>query len=262
MTTDRNRSAVHRLTRKLAVGVGLLATLGPGCRTGVPASTLSTDELVAARTHLTRALPGDLAALYRLRVPSSGGLRLAIVTAADDGRVTISEPFGSALSLTAWSGFDSAEVFDLRRGCRFRTDDVSGVLGVGNLPLPQMARLLAGRLPAIEGDRIETRGDGRLRISGSAWEGLAEIRDDPFRVVGVEDLSGGKGGGWQVELRDHTSSVPGWLRVQGAEGRWAELELVRLEWHQKAELPTVPEFPPCEGGRPEPSGVSDPPPGD
>jgi hypothetical protein len=75
----------------------------------------------------------------------------------------------------------------------------------------------------------------------------------------VEDLSGDRGGGWRVELRDHSSSVPGWLRVRGANGRWAELELVRLEWHQDAGLPPVPELPPCAEGRRKPRGVPDPP---
>jgi hypothetical protein len=203
------------------------------------------DEVAAAVEHLSRALPDDLAALYRLRVKSSGGLRLSVATAADEGRVTISEPFGAALSLTAWSGAAPAEVFDLRHGCRFATDDLSGVLGVGNLPLPHMVRLLAGRLPAIEGDTIEVGNDGRIRVTGPTWRGAVDLEQDPWRVVGVEDLSAGTGAGWRVNLRDHTSSVPGWLRVLGADGRWAELELVRLEWHQGAGLPPVPELPLC-----------------
>ena len=140
-------------------------------------------------------------------------------------------------------------MFDLRHGCRFTTDDLSGVLGVGNLPLPHVALLLGGRLPAIEGDQIEIQEDGRLRVAGPAWQGLVELADDPLRVVVVEDQSAGPGSGWRVELRDHTSSLPGWLRVRDTEGRWAELELVRLEWHQEADLPPVPELPPC-GGEP------------
>ncbi len=246
MTTEWGSGTAWRLACA-ALGAVLLATFGSGCRSAAPAPSITQDRLATAATHLARALPGDLAALYRLRVRSSGGLRLSVTTAADDGRVTISEPFGSALSLTAWSGVGSAEVFDLDEGCQFTTDDLSGVLGVGNLPLPQLVRLLAGRLPAIEGDQIEIQGHGRLRVSGSKWEGVVEIADEPLRVVGVEDLTGGEGDGWQVELRDHSGSVPGWLRVRGAHGRWAELELVRLEWHEDAELPPLPKMPACGG---------------
>jgi hypothetical protein len=257
MTTERSPRGARRLAW-VAIVAGLLTTFGSGCRSAAPAPAMTSEHLAAATSHLARSLPGDLAALYRLRVPSSGGLRLSIATAADEGRVTISEPFGSALSLTVWSGVGSAEVFDLKEGCRFTTDDLSGVLGVGDLPLPQLVRLLGGRLPAIEGDRIEIQGDDRLRVSGSVWQGLVEIADDPFRVIGVEDLSGDRGGGWRIELRNHSSSVPGWLRVRGASRRWAELELVRLEWHQDAELPPVPELPPCAEGRRKPRGTPEP----
>lgn len=257
MATDRHPGAARRLAH-VAIGVGLSALIGASCRTASPPPPEVELDLDAAVTRLSRALPGDLVALYRLRVPSSGGLRLSIATASDEGRVTISEPFGAALSLTAWSGARSAEVFDLRHGCRFMTDDLSGVLGVGNLPLPHMARLLGGRLPAIEGDEIEVRQDGRLRVVGPAWQGLVELADDPLRVVGVEDQSAAAEMRWRVELRDHTSSVPGWLRVRGAEGRWAELELVRLEWNQDADLPPVPELPACGGEPRKRVGSSDP----
>lgn len=252
MATERDpRSALA------ATVVFLAVALGAGCRTSSPPRSQPPSDLAEAVRQLSRALPGDLAALYRLRVPSSGGLRLSIVTAAQDGRVTISEPFGAALSLTAWSGSRSAEVFDLRRGCRFAADDLSGVLGVAHLPLPHMVRLLGGRLPAIEGDRIDIQQDGRLRVSGPKWRGLVELASDPLRVVSVEDLSSGDEMGWRVELRDHTSSVPGWLKVWGSDGRWAELELVRLEWPDNAHLPPVPELPVCVGDRRQRSGLSD-----
>jgi len=177
--------------------------------------------------------------------------------------VTISEPFGSAVSLTAWSGTTPPTVFDLQQGCRFVTDDVSGVLGVGSLPLPQAVRLLGGRLPTVEGDRVEILEDGRLRVEGDRWHGLVVLDDDPWRVTAVEDLSAGEGRGWRARLRDHTSSLPGWLRVTGVEGRWAELELVRLEWDSVDELPEVPDVPWCprpssqQGGKAGPSSDGD-----
>ena len=235
----------------MVLAAGLAAIAATGCRTGAPAPAMTSDRLAAATTQLARPLPADLAALYRLRVPSTGGLRLSVATAGDEGRVTISEPFGSAVSLTAWSGVGPPEVFDLKEGCRFTRGDLSGVLGVGNLPLPQLVRLLAGRLPAVEADSIEVRDDGRLHISGGEWRGLVDLADNPVRVLAVRDLSGGGGGGWRVELREHSSSVPGRLRVVGSDERWAELELVRLEWHRDAVLPPVPELPPCAGGPPE-----------
>ncbi len=257
MATECNPRTANRLAGA-ALGIVLAATLVSGCRSASPSQPMSSGDVAAAVAHLSRALPGDLAALYRLRVPSSGGLRLSIATAGDEGRVTISEPFGSALSLTAWSGVRSAEVLDLRKGCRFTTDGLSGVLGIGNLPLPHVVRLLAGLLPVIEGDRIDIQEDGRVRVAGQVWQGLVELADHPMRVVAVEDLSGGPGMGWRAELRDHTSSVPGWLRVRGREGRWAELELVRLEWHRGAALPPVPELPSCEEEPPGRRGRSDP----
>jgi len=190
-----------------------------------------------------------MAALYKLRVRATGGLRLSVLTVGDAGRVTISEPFGSAVSLTAWSGRRPPQVFDLRQGCRFTTTDLSGVLGVSNLPLPQAIRILAGRLPALEDDTIEARDDGRLLISGPHWSGLVTLESDPWRVISVEDVTTGEGDGWKVVIRDHTVSIPGWLRVKGADGRWAELELVRLQWNTVTELPPVPEIDPCEGSR-------------
>jgi hypothetical protein len=188
-----------------------------------------------------------MAALYRLRVRATGGLRLSVLTVADAGRVTISEPFGSAVSLTAWQGQRMPVVFDLRERCRFTTTNLSGVLGVSNLPLPQAIRILGGRLPAVEGDRVEVREDGRLRVEGPAWSGLVSVMPEPWRVVAVEDVTEGEGSGWRVELRDHTVSIPGWLRVNGADGRWAELELVRLQWNTATELPQLPNMEPCGG---------------
>jgi hypothetical protein len=192
-------------------------------------------------------LPGNLAALYRLRVPSSGGLRLSVLTAGSNGRVTISEPFGSAVSLTAWSGGSWSEVFDLREGCRFATEDLSGVLGVTTLPLPQAVRLLGGRLPAVADDRVEPSSPRQLRVDSRSWRGLVTLAPGPWRVIAVEEIPPQGRPGWRAQLRDHSVSVPGWIRVKGADGRWAELELVRLEWPAARELPPTPELPQCGG---------------
>jgi hypothetical protein len=170
---------------------------------------------------------------------------LSVLTAAGSGRITISEPFGSAMSLTAWTGQSTPEVFDLRERCRFTTEDLSGVLGVGNLPLPQSVLLLGGRLPSLAGDRIELTDDGRLRVVGRSWEGVITIEPEPWRVTAVEDVPADGSSGWRARLTDHTSSVPGKVRVTGVDGRWAELELVRLEWNVNEELPPVPELPLC-----------------
>ena len=53
--------------------------------------------------------------------------------------------------------------------------------------------------------------------------------------------------GWRIELEDHTSSVPGRIRVTNPDGRWVKLELARLEWPDDAPLPEVPDFPRCDG---------------
>ncbi len=224
------------------MGCVLLAALA--CRTASSPPPLERRQLETARKELARPLPGNLAALYRLRVPSSGGLRLSVLVVGDQGRVTISEPFGSAVSLTSWSGSSTPEVYDLKEGCRFTTHDLSGVLGVGNLPLPQAVRLLGGRLPAVEGDTVEPADDGRLWVVAPRWTGKVTVASDPWRVVRVEDTTDGDPA-WSAQLRDHTSTVPGWIRVKGVDGRWAELELVRLEWTTATELPPAPELPPC-----------------
>jgi hypothetical protein len=229
-----------------------------GCGSTAPPQVTEHGQLEAARAALSRPTPGNLAALYRLRVPASGGLRLSVLTLADSGRVTISEPFGSAVSLTAWTGGSLPEVFDLRERCRFTTDDLSGVLGVGNLPLPQAVRLLAGRLPAVGGDRVEVAAEGRLRVISPSWRGLVTIAADPWRVTVLEDITGAGPPGWRVQLRDHTSSVPGRLRVKGTDGRWAELELVRLEWNSASELPPVPDLARCGDAAGRRSHLADP----
>jgi len=246
-TSDPKIGRLHGFWAILAV-VCLLPLL-TGCRSTPIPTPQSTKGIEEARDELFGPLPGDMAALYKLRVRATGGLRLSVLTLADAGRVTISEPFGSAVSLTAWRGQLMPVVFDLRERCRFTTNDLSGVLGVSNLPLPQAIRILAGRLPAVEGDRVEVREDGRLRIEGPTWSGLVSVMPEPWRVVAVEDVTEGEGTGWRVVLRDHTISIPGWVRVKGADGRWAELELIRLQWNTATELPQLPNIEPCGGTR-------------
>jgi len=213
-----------------------------GCRSVAP--PLGAADLEAAQLRLNRPLPGNPAALYHLRVPSSGGLRLSLLTSGGAGRLTVSEPFGSALSLTAWTGVGPSTFFDLRQGCRLEAADLEQILGIAVMPLPQAVRLLGGRLPATDGDRISIRSDGRLLIEGAGWKALVEVEPEPWRVMSVAEEKAG-GGGWTIELSDHTASVPGVVRVQRENGRWAELELVQLEWNTANELPPLPEMPAC-----------------
>jgi len=233
------------VTRVLVVCV-VVFVVSYGCRsTGhVPPSDL---DLVSAVELLRRPLPGDLAALYRLRVPRSGGLRMSILTLAGSGRLTVSEPFGSTLSVTAWSSDGAGEVYDLREGCRFAADDVAAILGAGRLPLPQAVRLLGGRLPAMPGDDIRPMSGGRVAVEGKGWACVATLRHDPWRVVRVDDLDRDEEGAWRLELSEHTSSLPGWVRVERGDGRWAELRLIKLQWDTAQELPELPQLPSCDG---------------
>ena len=161
--------------------------------------------------------------------------------------MTVSEPFGSAVSITAWSGLDSPDFFDLREGCRLEALGLTQALGVGALPLPQAVLLLGGRLPAGEGDEVVAGEDGRIVVRGRGWSANVEIAADPWRVVQVEDAES-IAPTWRLSLSDHSSSVPGAMRIEKADGRWAELELVRLEWKDGEDLPPLPELPLCVRG--------------
>lgn len=193
---------------------------------------------------LNRPLTGDPAALYRLRVSSSGGLRMSVLTSGEDGRLTVSEPFGAAVSLTSWSGSRQPTFFDLREGCQIEGMDLEQALGVAAMPLPQAVRLLSGRLPATGEDWVAPREDGRVLVEGLDWAALVTVAADPWRVVLVEQIDT-EDRGWRFELSDHSLSVPGFVRVENADGRWAELELVRLEWSEGGELPSLPDLPLC-----------------
>jgi hypothetical protein len=193
---------------------------------------------------LRRPLQGDPAALYRLRIPAAGGLRLAILVAGERGRMTISEQFGSAATITAWVGHGGSTVYDLREGCRIDGADVSDLLGVTALPMPQAIRLMVGRLPALPGDEVWVRPDGSVVVDGGSWTALVTVRSDPWRVVEVRDGADPESG-WRITISDHSSTVPSDLRVRKPGGRWAELELIRLEWQERNDLPALPDLPVC-----------------
>lgn len=229
-----------------AAGLMVCALTGVGCRTAsVPRPDLDAAALAGAVEVLDRPLPADMAALYRLRVPASGGLRLAVLQHGQAGRMTVSEPFGSAVSVTSWSAGGRSVFFDLREGCRLEAEGVASVLGVTAMPMPQAVRLLGGRLPAAGDDRVVARDDGRLEVMGAGWSALLTVAPEPWRVLEVRELTA-TGEGWRLRLDEHSGSVPGHVRVDGRDRGWAELDLVRLEWGSDAPLPPEPELPPCQ----------------
>jgi hypothetical protein len=243
MNIRNSRSPLSRTRSAVLVVLSTMFTFsGVGCSS--TAGVTVPLDLEAAIERLRRPLPGDPAALYRLRVSTSGGLRMAVLTSGEEGRLTVSEPFGSAVSLIAWSGSLPPTFFDHREGCRLDAADLELVLGVGTMPPPQAVRLLGGRLPAIANDRVVASGDGRILIEGRGWAAQAVVDSDPWRVVSVEEV-GDRRSGWRLELSDHTYSVPGRIRVENGDGRWAELELVRLEWNEGGDLPSLPDLRPC-----------------
>ena len=229
-----------------AVLLSMIAGAAVGCSsTGGP--SLDDERMADGVSVLSRPLPGDLAALYRMRVPKTGGLRLAVVTAGGEGRMTISEPFGSAVSLTAWSGDGSSVHFDMEQGCRRDVADLRQVLGLRALPLAQAVRLLGGRLPVGPGDDVTLVEGSGIEVRGDGWGARVRLAVDPWRVLEVAEIGARDDDGWLIELADHTSSVPGRIRVTNADGRWAELDLSRMEWPEGAVLPHLPNFPHCGG---------------
>ncbi len=233
----------QRLLRHTVIVVGLATAVGlAACRSaGTP--VLSSAELHAGVSVLSRPLTGDLAALYRLTVPSSGGLRLSILTHGRAGRLTVSEPFGSAISLAAWGV--KTQLFDLRHGCRLEATQRQALFFEGRMPLEELARLLGGRLPSGPGDRIVVQPDGQVVILGHAWSCRVRLARNPWRVTYVEGPAGTAEARWHIRLGQHTSSLPGFLRAEWGHRKWAELKLVRLQWNTVRALPPVPELPPC-----------------
>jgi len=224
----------------VAALVGLVA-----CRTTTELTAVSPDELEQAMDELEAPLPGDVMALYRLRARLSGNLRLSLQTRGAAGRLSISEPFGSALSLGAWDDASSLELADLKQGCRVLVRDLSSLLGGSGLPMPQAVRLLGGKLPAVATDQRTLLSEGRVLITGQGWAAVVTVQPSPWRVVAVssppQDVVR-----WRVDLTAHQGSVPGAVRFEHSSGSWAELTLIRLEWRTPERLPRIPELPWCE----------------
>ncbi len=233
-----------------AFGVVALLILIPGAvgcsSAGTTSSGADAQQMIEAIERLDRPMVGDMAALYDLRVARSGGMRLSVVTAGRAGRLTISEPFGSAVSLTAWDADSPTVFFDMEQGCRREVRDLEDILGVGALPLEGAARLLGGRLPTTGGGVVRLDGDGAVEILEDDFVATVLLDSDPWRVVEVWVNRDDRGDGWHLELGSHASSVPGTIRIENPDGRWAVLELKRLEWPTGATLPDLPNnFPPC-----------------
>ena len=228
---------------RLALALGLAVV---GCRStsSPPAAVLTGSELESAVRALAGGPASDVTALYRLRVPRASGLRAALRTSGPAGRLTVSDPFGSAVSLVAWSDGDRGDVFDLEEGCRVPDVDLAAVLGVGRLPLEPMLRLLVGRLPAAEGDAVSAA-DGGFVVRGLAWQARVEVAPGPWRVTRVVGQAGGRHDAWRIALASHHGAVPGEIRIDRDDGRWARLELVRLVLGPVAALPDLPDLPDC-----------------
>ena len=215
------------------------------CRTVPPPEPLSPAQVRDAVTTLRRPLSADLAALYRLRVPSASNLRLSVLTLGPAGRLSINGAFGAAQTLLSWTGGAPPVLYDLRHGCRLEAANVSALLGVTDLPLPQAILLLAGRLPALPDDEVRGLPDGRLLVQGVTWACVVSVRPEPWRVSAVEQVPARGSEGWSITVRDHALAVPSELRLEHPEGDWAELKLVGLQWNVNESLPELPELPLC-----------------
>ena len=244
-TMLHSRSCRHRALG--AVALLILIQGAVGCSsTRTSSNGADSQQLIEAIERLDRPTAGDMAALYDLRVARSGGLRLSMVTAGRAGRLTISEPFGSAVSLTAWEADSPTVFFDMEKGCRREVQDLEDILGVGALPLEPAARLLGGRLPTTGGGEVRPDGDGAVEVIEDEFVATVRLVSDPWRVVEVWVNQDDRADGWRLELGSHASSVPGTIRIEDPDGRWAELVLKRLEWPTGATLPGLPNFPPCD----------------
>ena len=241
------RQALGVWARLSACGLVLFGVVLIGCVTSSGREApLTAARLSEGVDRLMRPLPGNPVAMYRVRVPESGGLRLVVQTTDDGGRFLVSEPFGAAVALTTWdAGSGSAQLYDLKAGCALPGTALP-VLELEDLPPDDLVRVLGGKLPtAVGGEPCRVVGPR----SGAAADVqtptcVAQIASDPWRVV---ELRGGEGArSWRVELEEHTVSVPGTIRVEWGGGEWAELELVRLEWDTLAQLPDPPDLPPCQ----------------
>lgn len=227
------------------LAVVAVVVIAAGCRSTSPQAqgrSWSPDWSDRAVEVLGRPLPGPMAALYRMRVPSTGGLRLGIiVTGNGHGRMTISEPFGAAVMIAGWDNQREAEVFDLEEGCRLSREQAMAAMGLGALPLDRATRLLGGRLPDRFGDEFRQKQEGVLVITGPDFRAEIEVDAEPWRVVAVRSA------GYTVELDKHTSSLPGRLRIKNRDGDSAELILGTLKWEGPDDLSPLPVLPVCGG---------------
>ena len=237
------RSTLCRSAAALALFLGL--GFATGCRSTAADVPLGEERIAEAQAALGKPMSGDMAALYHLRIPSSGGLRLSVVQLGSSGRLTVSDQFGAMISLVTWGNAGGTGFYDMREGCRIRGGDLSSILGVSAMPPPQVVRLLGGRLPASGGDLVSPTDDGRMTVVGDDWSATVTVMPDPWRIVAVDGPARSGAGGWRIRLKQHSGSLPGWIRVDDGDGRWAELELTGLEWDTLSELPAVPSLPAC-----------------
>ena len=70
------------------------------------------------------------------------------------------------------------------------------------------------------------------------------VAPEPWRVTAVED-GNPDGAQWRISMGDSTADYPRKIRVEKIGGRWAELELVRLEWKKTVQMPPLPDLPLC-----------------
>jgi hypothetical protein len=222
------------------LAVALVVGLAVGCATIMaPAGTGSdAPDLAAGIEKLGAPLPGDLSALYRMRVASTGGLRLTVVERGAAGRLVVSRPLGGAVALASWNGAE-ARLFDLEHGCEDDTARAAGIVGLGVLPLRQVPRILGGRLPEGQVD-VEDSDRREVLVRGGGWSCRAVLGAEPWRVLSLELPDGTR-----AELSHHTSSVPGMVKVLNPAGDWVQLELTRLEWDSPAGLPPLPKLDVC-----------------
>lgn len=225
--------------RRVVLAAAVVAMACGGCQTTAGPQVAEAPSAEIEVASLRRPLPGPFVALYRLRVPSTGGLRLSVISDGGRGRMTVSESLGGAVVVAGWDQ-DGSEIFDLREGCRLEGAQAVAALGLGNLPLSRAVLLLAGRMPALEGDQVTPVGQNDvMEITGAEWWSVAELAREPSRVMAL------RGEDWEVDLDDHTSSVPGKIRIDTPSGDWAELELVRLQWEFSGDLAPLPDLPVC-----------------
>jgi hypothetical protein len=241
-----SRSFVRSRSLGLVAAAACFLTVG-GCRSTavVERPPLTDVQLEQAREALGRPLANNLAALYKLRVPRSSGLKASIRTVGDQGRLGITGPFGDVVSLAAWQAGEMGEMFDLKEGCRIPRVNLDAVLGAGRLPLAQAILLLAGRLPAMAGDRVSITPDGELEVVGLDWSARVAVAADPWRVVEVRAVTRGEPA-WRISLSDHDGHVPTEIRIDRSDGDWARLKLVRLVFTVGGALPPLPDLEVCE----------------